>query len=158
MRRSPSTTPSRSPYSLRVRRANSSGVSGVSMFPPTSRSRVQHQCKIGVLDAADERAVSLWLELHRTFIDEGVHIVQGPIAVPLDPQAIAKVIVLQPPLVQVRGARVHRFEDLELHAQLGDRPRVALLLHQLLDLGFEVGDLLLVVVHPTDESTSGPSG
>src|SRR5438034_11821601 len=69
-RRSPSTTPSRSPYSLRVRRANSSGVSGVSnCLPP---SRVEHQREVGRLDADDKRVVGDRLELHRAFVYERV--------------------------------------------------------------------------------------
>src|SRR3979409_2691509 len=121
---------------------------------PVPLSRIEHQGKVGGLDAADERAVRVRFELDGSFVDEGVHIVDGPVAVTLDAQTIAKALVLYSSRVQVGGTRIDRLEDLELHRQLGDRPGVALLLDQLVDLCFEVGDLLLVVVHPTNESTA----
>src|ERR1700674_4622933 len=86
-RKSPSTTPSRSPYSFLVRRANSSGVSGVSM--QVLLSRIEHQSEIGGFDTADECAVRVRLELDRAFVNEGVHVVDGPVTVTLDAKAIA---------------------------------------------------------------------
>src|SRR5690348_10909252 len=146
-RRSPSITPSRSPYSLRVRRANSSGVSGVSMCPAPSRSRVEHQREIGRPDPPDEGAVRLRLQLDGTLIHKCIDVVEVPIAVALDAQPVAKALVLPAALEQVGRASVQSFQDLQLHAQLGDGLGIALLFYQLLDLCFEVGDLLLVVVH-----------
>src|SRR5579859_4428868 len=144
-RRSPSTAPSRFPYSLRALRANSRGVNGVSIL--TSSSRVEHQREVRVLDPAHKRAVGLWLEFDRALVYESVDVVDRPVSVALDPQPVAEAFVLSAALQQVRGAGIDRFQDLQLHAQLGDRLGVAFLLDQLLYLGFEVGDLLLVVVH-----------
>src|SRR5438034_7684206 len=150
-RRSPSTTPIRSPYSLRVRRANSRGVSGVSMC---LLLRIQHQCKVGGPDAAHECVVPRRLELDGPLVDERVHVVEVPVAIALDPQPITKSFVLHAAAMEVDGARVDGLEDVELHAELGNGLRVALCLHQLLDLGLEVGDLLLVVVHPRLDGTA----
>src|SRR6202158_5817563 len=74
-RKSPSTTPSRSPYSFLVRRANSSGVSGVSM--PVLLSRIEHQGKVCSLDAADECAVCVRLEPGGSFVNKGGAAVGG---------------------------------------------------------------------------------
>src|SRR6202171_1547930 len=91
-RRSPSTTASRSPYSFLARRANSSGVSGVSM--PVLLSRIQHQREIGALDPAYERAVGPGLQLNRALVDERIDVVKRPVAITLDAQAVAQGIVL----------------------------------------------------------------
>src|SRR3982074_97154 len=103
-RKAPSTTPSRSPYSFLVRRANSSGVSGVSM--PVLLSRIEHQGKVCSLDAADECTVCVRLELDGSFVDEGVDVVDGPVAVALDAQAIPKAFVFYSSREQIGGAGV----------------------------------------------------
>src|SRR5438445_7687142 len=92
--------------------------------------------------------VGVRLQLHRSFIDERVHVVQRPVAIALDAKAIAKALVLPAASEEIRRARVDGLEDLQLHAELRDGLGIALLLDQLLYLGFEVADLLLVVVHP----------
>src|SRR5438309_3655117 len=155
-RTSPSTTPSRSPYSLRVLRANSRGVSGVSMCLPPSR--VEHQREVGGLDADHECAVGIRLELHRSFVHERVNIVDCPVPVALDAKPVAKALVPPASLEQIGGPGVDGLQDVELHGELSNGLGIALGLDQPLDLGFEVGDLLLVVVHPSnsrDECTSG---
>src|SRR5437660_9438204 len=155
-RRSPSTTPSRSPYSLRVRRANSRGVSGVSI--PVPPSRIEHESEVGVPDPADERAVGLGLELDRALVHEGVDVVDRPVAVALYAHARADALPCNASPEEVGGARVDGLQDLQLHAELGDCLGVALRLHELLDLCFEVGDPLLVVVHLKVECTPAISG
>src|SRR5260370_10109782 len=117
---------------------------------------IQHQGEVGCLDAADERSVAYRLKPARPLVDERIHIVESPIAVALDAEAVSQALVLPSPLEEVERPGVDGLEDVELHRQLGDRLRVALRLDQLVDLGFEVGYFLLVVVHrhdPRDKST-----
>src|SRR5438105_6987947 len=142
MRRSPSTTPRRSPYSFRVRLAKSRGVSGVSIS--VCLLRIQHEREVGGLDAADERGVRFGLELDGALVDERVHVIQGPVAIALDAQSVAEVFVPHAPLEQVAGAGLDRLQDVQLHPQLAGRLCVALRLNQLLNLGSDVCDRLLV--------------
>src|SRR5204862_8013485 len=108
-------------------------------------------------DPAHEGVMSVGLELDGPFVDERVHVVEVPVAVTLDPQPVTETFVFPAQLKEVDGPRVDGLPDLQLHRELGDRPGVAIRLHLLLDLCFEVGDLLLVVVHLTDEFTSASS-
>src|SRR5216683_1191143 len=107
---------------------------------------VEHEGEISRPDAADEGSVRLGLD--RAFVDEGVHVVNRPVAVTLDAQPVAQVLVLEAALVEICCPGVDGLQDLYLHGKLGDGLGLALRLDQLLDLSFEVGDLLLVVVHP----------
>src|ERR1700730_7539481 len=116
--------------------------------------RIQHQSKVGGLDAAHECAVRMRLELDGSLVYKRIDVVGGPVAITLDAQTVTQAIVFQAALVQIGRSGVDRLEDLELHRKLRYCPGVALVLDQLLDLCFEVGDLLLVVVLPTDESTA----
>src|SRR5256712_10285460 len=103
----------------------------------------------------------LRLELDRPLVHEGVDVIETPLAIALDAQAVTKTFIGATVREQVEGSRVYGLEDLELHRQLGDGLGIPLGLDQPLDLGFEVGDLLLVVVHPRNESscpTSSESG
>src|SRR5258708_32922985 len=116
-------------------------------------SRIEHEREVGAPDPTYECVMGVRLELDRAFVDEGVDVVDRPVAVTLNPQAIAQTFVLLATVEQVGRARVDRFQDVQLHAELGHSPRVTLPRDHLLALCFNLGDLLLLPVRPRAQFT-----
>src|SRR5260370_16635712 len=111
---------------------------------------IQHQGEVGCLDAADESAMADRLQLDRPLVDKRIHVVESPIAIALDAEAVPQALVLPSPVEEVERPGVDGLADFELHRQLCHRLRVSLRPDQLVDLGFEVGYFLLFVVHRHD--------
>src|SRR3989442_14359068 len=93
----------------------------------------------------------LRLELDRPLVHEGVDVIETPLAIALDAQAVTKTFIGATAREQVEGSRVYGLEDLELHRQLGDGLGIPLGLAQPLDLGFRAAVSLFLASPPRTE-------